>query len=298
MTGRTICLIGFGEVGQTLARDLQSIGATLAAWDVKFADPDSIPSRAVPTSGVRAAGSAAEAIRGAALVICAVTATDCVAAAESAAPLLERGSYYFDLNSVSPATKIAAQAAIGRGAGRFVEAAVMSPIQPAGVRSPILAGGPHAASFLLIAQGLGFARMSVVSDAVGRASASKMCRSVVIKGVEALLTESLAAARHYGVEDAVLDSLGELLPARDWRALSSHMIRRSLHHGRRRAAEMREVAVTVREAGVTPWMSEATVARQDWAADRMMTPAATEAILPLLDAILATIDCETGERRC
>jgi 3-hydroxyisobutyrate dehydrogenase-like beta-hydroxyacid dehydrogenase len=297
MTGRTVCLIGFGEVGQTLARDLQSIGATLVAWDVKFPDPDSIPSRAVPTSGVRAAGSAAEAIRGAAVVISALTATDCVAAAESATPLLEPGSYFLDLNSVSPATKIATQAAIARGAGRFVEAAVMSPIQPAGVRSPMLAGGPHAAAFLPIAQELGFARMSVVSDAVGRASASKMCRSVMIKGVEALLTESLAAARHYGVEDAVLDSLGELLPARDWRALSSYMIRRSLQHGRRRAAEMREVAVTVREAGVTPWMSEATVARQDWAADRMM-PGTTEAILPLLDAILATIDRETGERRC
>ena len=297
MTNRTVCLIGFGEVGQTLAKDLQSMGIPLAAWDLKFPDRDSIPSRAVSTSGVRVAASASDAIRDASVVISAVTATDCTAAAQSAAPLLQPGSYFLDLNSVSPAAKIAAHAAITRGTGRFVEAAVMSPIQPAGVRSPILAGGPHAAAFLPIAQELGFARMSVVSDAVGRAAASKMCRSVMIKGVEALLTESLAAARHYGVEDAVLDSLGELLPARDWRALSSYMIRRSLQHGRRRAAEMREVAVTVREAGVTPWMSEATVARQDWAADRMM-PGATEAILPLLDAILATIGRETGERRC
>ncbi|MBV9911371.1 MAG: NAD(P)-dependent oxidoreductase, partial [Sinobacteraceae bacterium] len=270
MSARTVCLIGFGEVGQTLAKDLTSAGIGLAAWDVQFPDPDSLPSRALPNSGVRAANSAANALRDASVIISAVTAADCVAAAENAAPLLNPDSYFLDLNSVSPATKVAAHAQISRGAGQFVEAAVMSPIQPAGVRSPILTGGPHAAAFLPIAQELGFARMSVVSDAVGRASASKMCRSVMIKGVEALLTESLATARHYGVEEAVLDSLGELLPARDWRALSSYMIRRSLQHGRRRAAEMREVAVTVRGAGVTPWMSEATVARQDWAAERMM----------------------------
>jgi 3-hydroxyisobutyrate dehydrogenase-like beta-hydroxyacid dehydrogenase len=297
MSERTVCLIGFGEVGQTLARDLRAAGTTLTAWDIQFPDSDSIPSRALPDSGVRAARSAAEAMHGASVVISAVTAADCLAAAEDAAPLLPPGSHFLDLNSVSPASRIAAHAAISKGAGRFIEAAVMSPIRPAGVRSPILAGGPHAAAFLPVARELGFARMSVLSDAVGRASASKMCRSVMIKGIEALLAESLAAARHYGVLDAVLDSLGELLPARDWRTLSSYMIRRSLQHGRRRAAEMREVARTVREAGITPWMSEATVARQDWAADRML-PDAPEAILPLLDTLLATIGRESGERRC
>ena len=297
MNGRSVCLIGFGEVGQTLARGLRTRGVALSAWDIQFPEPGSLPNHALRGSGVSAATSAADAICGASVVVSAVTAADCLAAAETAAPLLGAGSYFLDLNSVSPATKLAAAAAIARGPGRYVEAAVMSPIQPDGACSPMLAGGPHAAAFLALAQELGFTRMTVVSDTVGRASATKMCRSVMIKGVEALLTESLLAARHYGAQDAVLESLGGLLPAKDWRALASYMIRRSLQHGRRRAAEMREVAQTVREAGIMPWMSEAAAERQDWAADRRL-PVAPEAILPLLDAILATIDRETGDRAC
>ncbi|NDY74775.1 NAD(P)-dependent oxidoreductase, partial [Desulfobacter hydrogenophilus] len=105
-----VCLIGFGEVGQTLAPDLRTRGAALSAWDIKFAEPDSLPNRALPGSGVRAATSAADAMSGASVVVSAVTAADCLAAAETAAPLLGAGSYFLDLNSVSPATKLAAAA--------------------------------------------------------------------------------------------------------------------------------------------------------------------------------------------
>ena len=167
----------------------------------------------------------------------------------------------------------------------------MAPIAPAGIAAPMLLGGPHAAAFLPRAHELGFRGATVFSDVIGRASAAKMCRSVIIKGMEALLAESLLAARHYGVEDAVLDSLGALLPAADWRALSRYMIARSLQHGRRRAAEMREVALAVREAGLDPWMSSASAARQDWAAERCeaAAPASLYAMASLdsmLDAIL------------
>ena len=103
-----------------------------------------------------------------------------------------------------------------------------------------------------------------------------------------LLAESLLAARRYGVEDAVLDSLGALLPVSDWRSLSRYMIGRSLQHGRRRAAEMREVAIAVREAGLDPWMSSACAERQDWAAQHREA-AAQSSLAGMLDAILASL---------
>ena len=92
-----------------------------------------------------------------------------------------------------------------------------------------------------------------------------MCRSVVIKGLEAILTESLAAARHYGVEADVLASLEETFPNEDWETLAAYMIGRAMQHGRRRAEEMREVARTLEEAGLSPALSLATAERQDWA---------------------------------
>jgi 3-hydroxyisobutyrate dehydrogenase-like beta-hydroxyacid dehydrogenase len=141
----------------------------------------------------------------------------------------------------------------------------MSPYPPKRLGTATLLGGPNAEDALPFLREVGFTGMSVFSDELGKASAAKMCRSVMIKGIEALLSESLLSARHYGVEDVVLASLQDLFPGPDWPMLSRYMISRTLEHGVRRAEEMREVARTMAEAGVAPLMSEACAARQDWA---------------------------------
>lgn len=262
-----IALIGFGEVGQVLAEDLAD-KAEIAAWDVAFTDPPSRPARALAAHRVRAATSAADAVRGAQLVISAVTAAQDLDAVRAATSALAQGVFFLDLNSCSPGQKRAAAAAVEAAGGRYVEAAVMSPIEPKRIASPILLGGPHARAFLEAAKGLSFAGAHVYSEEVGRAAATKLCRSVVVKGVEALLTESLLAARHYGVEEEVLASLSNILPLPDWTGSAQYMISRALEHGVRRAEEMREAARTIEEAGVEPLMSRAIAKRQDWSGQR------------------------------
>ncbi len=263
MSGR-IALIGLGEVGQILADDLCNAGE-IAAFDILFTNEDSMPSRAAAARNIARARTAGEAAQGAWLVISAVTAASDLAAAQSVAPSLARGAFFLDLNSVSPGQKLASAEAINAAGGRYVEAAVMTPFPPKRIASPMLLGGPFAEDFLNEAVPLGFSA-KVFSEKYGQASATKMCRSVMIKGIEALLTESMLAARHYGVEKTVLESLSDLLPVGDWEKLAQYMISRSLEHGTRRAEEMREVAETVREAGIDPLMSLAAAARQDWAA--------------------------------
>jgi 3-hydroxyisobutyrate dehydrogenase-like beta-hydroxyacid dehydrogenase len=284
-----VSLLGFGEVGQILAADLHSHGIPkLRVWDPLFADATSTPSRGLLGSAAVAAASAADAVGSADIVVSAVTATECEAAARTAAASIRPDAVFLDLNSVSPETKVRAAGAITRRGGRYIEAAVMSAILPKRCASPILLGGPHATEFLPAAVQLGFTGAAVFSDVIGRASAAKMCRSVLIKGLEALLTESLVAARRYGVETTVVESLHGLLPGVDWSALSRYMISRSLQHGQRRAAEMDEVAVTLRSAGIDPAMSIACAARQRWAADRV-DAARHPSLEPLLDALLATV---------
>jgi 3-hydroxyisobutyrate dehydrogenase-like beta-hydroxyacid dehydrogenase len=263
-----IALIGYGEVGRILAEDLRARGCAMPrAWDILFTRPDSAPARALGAGHVEAARSAADAVADASIVISAVTAGQCVEAARTAGPHLARNAHFVDLNSVAPRTKIEASHCVEANAARYIEAAVMAPIGPKRIAAPMLLGGPHAADFLPLAQSLGFSGMRLYSELIGRASAAKMCRSVMVKGIEALLAESLIAARHYGVEDDVLASLEDLLPVGDWRRISRYMISRSLQHGARRAQEMREVAKTVADAHLDPWMSEACALRQDWAAE-------------------------------
>ena len=287
-----IALIGYGEVGQTLAADLHAAGIRdVSAWDCLFPLPASAPSRVARESGhVRAARSMADALTGTAVIISAVTAANCVTAAREAAAAIPVDAYYFDLNSVAPATRRAAADAIEAAGGRYVEAAVMSPIGPRRIASPMLIGGRHCGSFEPLARNLGFAGVQSFDAHVGRASAAKMCRSVMVKGLEALLTEGLLAARHHGVEATVLESLRDLLPGVDWQRVANYMIGRSQQHGRRRAEEMREAAAAVSEAGIEPLMSLACAARQDWAAAHhpAREPAGLEERLDaVLDAIRA-----------
>jgi 3-hydroxyisobutyrate dehydrogenase-like beta-hydroxyacid dehydrogenase len=94
-----------------------------------------------------------------------------------------------------------------------------------------------------------------------------MCRSIMIKGLEAMVIESFTTARAYGVEDAVLASLAETYPGIDWEKQGTYFFQRVIEHGRRRSEEVREVAETVREIGLTPWSATGTAERQAWVAD-------------------------------
>lgn len=293
-----VVLVGFGEVGQTLFDDLQGTGrCQLQVYDLLFNDPSSGPVKAASERGLvlhQSAGDAIESMRnddssGAQLVLCAVTAAADLEAAQSCLQSMPVGCLYADLNSASPGVKQTAAALVESVGGAYVEAAVMSPIHPLRIAAPMLLGGPHCQRFLDLVIPLGFAGARVHADTVGAASATKMCRSVIIKGFEALMTESMLAARHYGVEDDVLASLSNLLPGQDWRQFSRYMISRSIEHGGRRAEEMREVVKTVEQAGVDPWMSVACVERQQWA-PRHHAALEHEDIAPFLDAMSANLE--------
>lgn len=263
-----ICLLGFGEVGVMLADDLPEHGV-ITAYDPLFDNPSSKPSLASKARSAIVARRADDAAQNAELIISAVTASQTVAAAASVASSLTPGAYFLDLNSASPVAKKEAALAIEPCGGRYVEAAVMAPVAPKRLGTPLLLGGPHAEQFASVAQRLGFSNAQAYAPEVGRAAAAKLCRSVVVKGMEALLIESLLSARHYGVEDDVIASLSNMFPGPDWRALSSYMISRAIEHGVRRAEEMREAARTVADAGLTPLLSDAIAARQDWAAQTL-----------------------------
>jgi 3-hydroxyisobutyrate dehydrogenase-like beta-hydroxyacid dehydrogenase len=287
-----VALIGLGEVGHVLGEDLSA--GPLTAWDTAFSDPHSPASRHADALGLDRMVESETVVAGAAVVISAVSADNTVAAARSCAPGLRPGTWYLDLNSASPGRKQAAAQVITAAGGRYVEAAVMSPIQPKRLAAPILLGGPDAAGFAEVAQSLGFTGAEVYADTIGPAAATKLCRSVVVKGLEALLTESMLTARAWGVEKRVLDSLSNLVPAADWPALAAYMISRSLEHGTRRAEEMREAAQTVEETGVRPWMATATAERQDWAA-AFRANSVPDDLLAMLDAVRAGfLDGEVG----
>lgn len=263
----SIGLVGYGEVGRILAEDLRARGVKVAAYDVKFGRPGEAPLCAhAARHGVCLAASHAELAGQSDLIVSAVTASQAVPVAEACAPSMRSAAWFLDFNSASPAAKIRAGGIVVAGGGRYVEGAVMTSVPPHRIRVPLLLGGPDAAALAPLLGTLGF-DATVASAELGVASATKMCRSVMIKGLEAMVIESFTAARAWGVEDAVVASLYETFPGIDWEQQAAYFFQRVIQHGRRRAAEMREAAQTVREAGLTPWSAAGTAERQAWVAD-------------------------------
>jgi 3-hydroxyisobutyrate dehydrogenase-like beta-hydroxyacid dehydrogenase len=261
-------LVGYGEVGRILAEDLRARGvAEVWAHDLKLGTAAEAPLREhAAAHGVRLSTSHAQLAGASDLLLCAVTASQTVSAAASCAAGIAPGTWFLDFNSASPGAKQEAAALIEAAGGRYVEGAVMTAVPPYRIGVPLLLGGPRAGTLAPLLAPLGF-RAELAPGRLGAASASKMCRSVVIKGLEAMLIESLTAARAYGVEEAVLASLKETFPGIDWERQAAYFFQRVIQHGRRRAEEMREAARTVAEAGLNPWSAGGTAERQAWMAD-------------------------------
>lgn len=272
MSMKTLVLIGFGEAGAIFGRDLAASGVTVYAYDRLQENPGTraaIYDKA-DRCGVQLCDSFDQAIALADWVISAVTADQALAVAQAAAVLMKPDQLFIDINSVAPSTKRAAFAAMQRHGVGYIDAAVMAPVPPQRLKTLILLGGAVAGPVAdqLAALGMNVRR---VADEVGVASAIKMCRSIMIKGLEALTTECLSTARQYQAECEVLASLHESFPQMGWDSTLPHyLISRVAEHGLRRSEEMKEVAKTSTDMGVVPNMSLAIVNAQRGLVDAMV----------------------------
>jgi 3-hydroxyisobutyrate dehydrogenase-like beta-hydroxyacid dehydrogenase len=268
---KTFAVIGFGEAGSILGEDLVAAGRQVAMYDILLDAPSSCAQMRdrARRAGVRAADTFDDAVAGAQVVISAVTASSSADVAAKAAGVLRAGQVLLDINSVSP-TKKRSNASLVEAAGAdYVEAAVMAPVPPQRLQVPMLLGGKRAAALADQLRGVGMSA-TALSEQIGVASAVKMCRSIVIKGLEALTTESMLAARRFGAEREVLESLNGTFPSMGWTGkLPDYLISRVAEHGRRRAAEMREVARTLEDVDVVPTMAMATAELQQWVVEAM-----------------------------
>ena len=258
-----LCFIGFGEAGQAIASGLRDTGIeTVAAWDTLFPAAEGASlKQAGEAMGVRVASSAADAARGANIIVSAVTAASSLEAAKSVEPHLTGNPYFLDINSVSPGRKKETETLLD-GKARYVDVAILAPIHPARHQTPVLLAGPHAQAVMPLLIDELEMRGAIAGDEVGQAAGLKMIRSVMIKGIEALTLECFLAAKRYGIVDEVAASLKNNYPTLDWNKVIEYNIERMASHGVRRADEMDQVAATLRELGIEPLMAGATSTRQ------------------------------------
>lgn len=188
-------------------------------------------------------------------------------AASEAAPVLKAGQIYADLGRASPPVKEKISQLIEPSGALFVDVAIMGALPQDKHRVPTLVSGKEAASYCELVRPFGM-KAEVAGDRPGRAAAIKMFRSIMMKGIEALVFEALLAARTWNVTDTVMESVSESLGSRplypDW---ASHFVRGGAIHAARRAHEMDMVIETMQDVGVEARMTHATAEMLHWTAD-------------------------------
>jgi 3-hydroxyisobutyrate dehydrogenase-like beta-hydroxyacid dehydrogenase len=240
-----IAVLGFGEAGSLLARDLVAAGAAVRGYDPKVPAP----------AGVTPAGSDAEAVAGAGLVLSVNSASDAVAALEASLDALGPGAVWADLNTAAPAVK---QRLAGIGEGRGIpvtDIAMMAPVPGKGLRVPMLASGEAAADVAQTLRGYG-ANVDVLAGPAGLAATRKLLRSVFYKGMAASIVEALEAARAAGLEDWLAGHIAEDLAKQDTATLT-RIVTGTRQHAVRRGHEMAAAAEMLTDLGIEPIMAAA-----------------------------------------
>jgi 3-hydroxyisobutyrate dehydrogenase-like beta-hydroxyacid dehydrogenase len=235
-----IAVLGLGEAGGEIARDLAAAGADVRGHDPLVAAPEGVESRR----------DDADAVRDADLVLSVNSAHDAIPALEQALPALSAGAVWADLNTAAPSVKTAL---VERLAGRSVEVvdvALMAPVPGRGLRTPMLVAGDAAARYAAILTALG-ADVTVAPGPVGTAIARKLLRSVFYKGLAAAVVEALTAAEAAGCASWLRENISAELAGFDERTID-RLVDGTHRHARRRAEEMTAACAQLDELGVRP----------------------------------------------
>jgi 3-hydroxyisobutyrate dehydrogenase-like beta-hydroxyacid dehydrogenase len=240
-----VALLGLGEAGSELARDLVSAGADVRGFD---------PVAAVP-AGVAARSSDSDAVRDADLVLSVNSASDALPALLDAIPSLRPGTIWADLNTTAPSTKAALVAALEGRQIDVVDVALLAPVPGSGLRTPMLASGEGAAGYAQILASFGI-HVEILPGPAGAAISRKLLRSVYYKGLAAAVVEATTAARAAGCEDWLRASITADFCGFDERTLD-RLIDGTHRHALRRTEEMTAAARQLTELGIEPRVSGA-----------------------------------------
>lgn len=257
--------IGFGEAAFNIADGLKGEGldGTMAYdkfWNV---DPQSeLINQRAEEANVVLFSSVKELIENSDMILSAVSADMAVPLAQEAKPFLKKDQIYVDLNATSPMTKETVDVIISEVA-LFVDCAVMGPVPPYKHKVPVSVSGGGAKVFLETMVPFGM-NVTYMDAPAGSASASKMFRSIFMKGFVMLILEMLVSAHKYQVHDEVLLSVKKTLTKGPILEVINGLVGRGVIHSERREHEMDEVIATLDKLNLDGIMSKATKAKLRW----------------------------------
>ena len=241
-----IAILGLGEAGSIFANDLSAMGITVSGWDP-------LPKRSLHEN-VHFAESNADAAKDADIIFSVNLSSASEAIAKEVLPVMNANKIYAEMNTSSPQKKIAVYNILKSSGVQYVDLAIMAPVPPKGIKTPFVASGPGAKKMQEIMESLKL-DFSFLSENVGDASTRKLLRSIVYKGVAAVICEAMEAGTAFGLDEYIREQISSVIGGND--ALIDRFVEGSYSHAERRIHEMEAVVQMLKEKDLQPLMSTA-----------------------------------------
>jgi 3-hydroxyisobutyrate dehydrogenase-like beta-hydroxyacid dehydrogenase len=241
-----VAVLGLGEAGSIFANGLAEMGVTISGWDPA--------PKHLLHSNIQLAKNNCEAAKNADIIFSVNLSSVSAEVAKEVLPVLNSTKIYAEMNTSSPRQKSNIEKSLQSSGVLFVDVAIMAPVPPKGIETPFLLSGSGAKMFKDLLQAHN-PNMEVLSDKTGDASTHKLLRSIVYKGVAAVICEAMEAAKIFEQEDYMRGQISTVIGSND--ALIDRFIEGSHAHAERRIHEMDAVVAMLQEKNIQPFMSEA-----------------------------------------
>lgn len=248
MLGIKIAILGFGEAGSHFAVDLVKLGVKVSVYDPEL-------TRAIP-DGVIIASSAVEAVKDADIVFSVNLSSVSVQVAKDLSSYLQANQFFCEMNTSGPEKKKQIAAILEPCGVKVIDLAIMAPVPPKGIFTPLLASGPCVQEFLAHIEALGLSISVIDGGEIGDAATRKLLRSIVYKGMAAVICEAMEAGQAFGMEGYIRAQIRSLIGGDD--ELIDRFVDGSRIHAKRRKDEMEAVIDMLEAKGLEPIMTQAT----------------------------------------
>jgi len=248
-------LIGFGEVGQAFAKGILEKTNQIWAYDIVFENPNHPLAVKAREMGVQPTQQLEEIGAHCSLIFTLVNSTSSETVAKNIAPSLPSGTIYLDLTTSTPQTKARSESVITSHGGIFVDASIMGTVATEQHRVPLLIAGENGKQVKSELDWLGF-NSTVIDQPNGAAASIKLLRSIFMKGLEALVIETMLTAENYKVSDEVMKSISNTLNNNDFTLFANTLITTHVLHKKRRHKEVQDSYSLITEANIEPYVTQ------------------------------------------
>lgn len=243
-----IAVLGLGEAGSHFANDLVNLGVEVVGFDPK-------PIHQL-NEAISVKTSNAEAVQNADVIFSANLSSVSEDIANELVNALKPHQFFCEMNTSGPEKKLKIASILKPSGVKMIDLAIMAPVPPKGMMTPLLASGEFAFEFSEKLKPLNLDLSVLENSKIGDAATRKLLRSIVYKGIAAVVCEAMEAGESFGMESYIRSQISSLIGGNQ--DLIDRFVEGSRTHATRRMHEMDAVIEMLEAQGIEPIVTKGT----------------------------------------